>query len=45
MDPLTIHVSAAWIVVTLLAAAFLGTEFILHEIVALVRHRRNQERD
>ncbi len=43
MDHLTAGIGAAWIVLTLLAATFLGTEFVLQEILTLVRRRRSPE--
>jgi len=43
MDQLTAGIGAAWIVLTLVAATFLGTEFVLHEILTVVRRRRSPE--
>ena len=40
MDHFTIRLGTAWLVLTILAAAFLGTEFILQEILSLIKHRR-----
>jgi len=41
MDHFTIRLGAVWLFLTILAAAFLGTEFILHEIHSLIKHRRD----
>ena len=40
MDHLTIRVGAIWLILTIVAAAFLGTEFIFQEIYSLIKHRR-----
>jgi hypothetical protein len=43
MDHFTIGIGAAWLGLTILAAAFLGTEFILHEIHTYIRERRRPD--
>lgn len=43
MDHMTIRIGAVWMVVMVLAAAFLGTEFILQEIHSFFEHRRDSE--
>ncbi len=43
MDHITFGVSAAWMFLTVVAAAFLGSEFIVHEILVVIRRRRDPE--
>ena len=45
MDHLRFGLGTLWICFTLVAAALLGTDFILHEIRAAVRHHRDSETD
>ena len=40
MERITVGVMAVWIILTIGIAAFLGTEFVLQEIHAFIRHRR-----
>ena len=41
MEHLRLSLGTIWIICTLVAAAFLGTDFILHEIRAMIRHYRD----
>jgi len=43
MDHLTAGIGVVWIILTIVAATLLGTEFILHEILTVVRRRRSPE--
>jgi hypothetical protein len=44
MEHLRVSLGTIWIICTLVAAAFLGTDFILYEIRTIVRHRRDSGR-
>ncbi len=41
MEHLRFGLGTIWIFFTIVAAAFLGTDFILHEIRTIIRHRRD----
>jgi hypothetical protein len=41
MDHFTVGVGAVWIFLTIGAAAFLGTEFVLQEVRTLIKQRRD----
>lgn len=41
MEHLRFGLGTIWIICTLVAAAFLGTDFILHEIRTIIRHHRD----
>jgi hypothetical protein len=43
MDHIRFGLGALWIFFTIVAAAFLGTDFILHEIRTLIRQHRESE--
>lgn len=43
MDHVKFGIGAVWILLTLGAAALLGTEFILQEIHTYLKHRRERE--
>jgi hypothetical protein len=43
MDRIRFGIGAVWILLTIGATAFLGTEFVIHEIHAFIRHRRDGE--
>jgi hypothetical protein len=45
MDQLRFGVGTLWIVVTVAAAAILGTDFILHEIRTVIKQRRKTGTD
>jgi hypothetical protein len=40
---MTVGVGAAWMFLTIVAAAFLGSEFVVQEIRVLIRRRRDPE--
>jgi hypothetical protein len=40
MDPLRIGLGTLWILITVVAAALLGTDFILYEIRVAIRNHR-----
>lgn len=43
MESLRFGIGVLWIILTIAAAAFLGTDFILDEIRILRRHRHGSE--
>jgi hypothetical protein len=40
MQDLRLELGTIWIVITMIAGAFLGTEFIVNEIRSAIRHHR-----
>jgi len=41
MDSLRFGLGTVWLLFTIAAAAFLGTDFVLYEIRMAIRHRRD----
>jgi hypothetical protein len=45
MDQFRFGIGTLWIVLTVAAAALLGTDFLLHEIRTILKHRHKPETD